>query len=219
MNELIPSFFVGISQTIIGHPFDTIKVLIQNKQKWMGLPLKQYYYGWKYPLISSAIFNCTVFPVYESSLKYTNNTIISGMIAGTLVTPPVYFFDIFKINEQVKKPISLKIFKNPYYGSIMTFNREVIAMGSYFGSYYYFKDEKKYGILLSGALSGLTNWTLTYPLDVIRSRQIAQNINVMNAYKQGKLWGGFSTCAFRAVLVNSSSFYIYEFLKKYNKEK
>ena len=44
MNELIPSFFVGISQTIIGHPFDTIKVLIQNKQKWIGLPLKQYYY-------------------------------------------------------------------------------------------------------------------------------------------------------------------------------
>jgi len=219
MNELIPSFFVGISQTIIGHPFDTIKVLIQNKQKWIGLPLKQYYYGWRAPLISGAIFNCTVFPIYKYSLKYTNNNFISGMIGGIVVTPSVYFFDIFKINEQVKKPINLSIFKKPYYGSIMTFNREILAMGSYFGSYYYFKDEKKYNILLSGGLAGLTNWTLTYPLDVIRSRQIAQNISVKEALNQKKLWGGYSACAFRAIIVNASSFYIYEIMKKYCEEK
>ena len=48
----------------------------------------------------------------------------------------------------------------------MTFDK-VLAMGSYFGSYYYFKDEKKCSILLSGGLAGLINWTLTYPLDVI----------------------------------------------------
>ena len=41
---------MGVSQIIVGHPFDTIKVLMQNKQKWFGLPIKNYYNGWRYPL-------------------------------------------------------------------------------------------------------------------------------------------------------------------------
>ena len=101
----------------------------------------------------------------------------------------------------------------------MTFNREILAMGSYFGSYYYFKDEKKCSILLSGGLAGLTNWTITYPLDVIRSRQIAQNISVKEAMNQKKLWGGYSACAFRAIIVNASSFYIYQIIKKNMKKR
>lgn len=219
MNELIPSFFVGISQTIIGHPFDTVKVLIQNNRKWYGLPFKNYYSGWKSPLISSTIFNCTVFPIYQKSLQYTNNIVLSGAISGVVVTPPVYFFDMFKIKQQINKPVDLSIFKSSNYGLSMTLNREIIAMGGYFGSYYYFKDEKKYSVLLSGGLSGLVNWTLTYPIDVIRNRQMAQNIPYKKAIEQGNLWKGFSTCATRAIIVNSSSFYVYEFLKKYLQEK
>ena len=65
----------------------------------------------------------------------------------------------------------------------------------------------------------LVNWTLTYPIDVIRNRQMAQNIPYKKAIEQGNLWKGFSTCATRAIIVNSSSFYVYEFLKKYLQEK
>ena len=54
----------------------------------------------------------------------------------------------------------------------------------------------------------------SYPIDVIMSRQIAQNISISQAYKQGALWKGFSICAFRAVLVNSINFSIYEFVMK-----
>ena len=100
----------------------------------------------------------------------------------------------------------------------MTFNREILAMGSYFGFIIILK-MKKCSILLSGGLAGLINWTLTYPLDVIRSRQIAQNISVKQALNQKKLWGGYSACAFRAIIVNASSFYIYEIMKKYCEEK
>ena len=31
MNEFISGFFAGTAQTIVGHPLDTLKVLIQNK--------------------------------------------------------------------------------------------------------------------------------------------------------------------------------------------
>ena len=54
----------------------------------------------------------------------------------------------------------------------------------------------------------------SYPLDVIMSRQIAQNISISQAFKQGALWRGYSICAFRAVLVNSINFSIYEFVMK-----
>ena len=56
--------------------------------------------------------------------------------------------------------------------------------------------------------------TFSYPLDVIMSRQIAQNISISQAFKQGALWRGYSICAFRAVLVNSINFSIYEFVMK-----
>ena len=42
MNDLITGTAMGMSQIIVGHPFDTIKVLIQNKQKWYGFPIKNH---------------------------------------------------------------------------------------------------------------------------------------------------------------------------------
>ena len=60
MTDIIPAFCVGLTQVSVGHPFDTVKVLMQNNKKWLGLSLKQYYKGWKFPLISATFFNCTV---------------------------------------------------------------------------------------------------------------------------------------------------------------
>ena len=50
MKDIIASTCVGLGQIAIGHPFDTALVLIQNKKKWNGLKLRQYYKGWKFPL-------------------------------------------------------------------------------------------------------------------------------------------------------------------------
>ena len=65
MKEVVASFCVGIVQVIIGHPFDTTKVLIQNNLKWFGLPLRNYYRGFQFPFTSGIVYNCTIFPVYE----------------------------------------------------------------------------------------------------------------------------------------------------------
>ena len=100
MTDIIPAFCVGVTQVSVGHPFDTVKVLMQNNKKWFGLPLKSYYRGWRFPLVSATFFNCTVFPVYEYTIKYTNNSIVSGALSGVMVTPFVYFFDSYKIRKQ-----------------------------------------------------------------------------------------------------------------------
>ena len=71
-----------------------------------------------------------------------------------------------------------------------TFLRESIAFAAYFETYNYFKTNN-YPILLSGAFAGLCNWTLSYPFDVIRTRQVAYNVTFKNAYKQGNFGKGF----------------------------
>ena len=40
MTDFVAPFFVGLSQVAIGHPFDTAKILIQNKQNGMVILLK-----------------------------------------------------------------------------------------------------------------------------------------------------------------------------------
>ena len=215
MAEILSGFCAGITQIVVGHPFDTIKVLIQNNKPWLGLPITGYYKGWKYPLVSATIFNCTVFPIYEYTIKKTQNNIISGGLSGLAVTPLVYLFDIGKIKRQTNQKIKLKDFYKTR-GLTTTTMRETLAMITYFTSYNYYK-EMELHTLISGGLAGLTNWTATYPIDVIRSRQIAQNITIKEAFSQGYLWRGFNVCALRATLVNAAIFFVYEKSKKYLK--
>ena len=85
-------------------------------------------------------------------------------------------------------------------------------MAAYFGVY--FDAAPICGPLMAGAMAGLANWTLTYPMDVVSTRQIAGNLRVRDALRGG-FWVGYWPCAARAVLVNSATFYTYETLKNY----
>ena len=55
-----------------------------------GLPLKQYYYGWRSPLISVQ-YLIAQFSYLSNFFKIYDNNFISGMIGGIIVTPSVYF--------------------------------------------------------------------------------------------------------------------------------
>jgi len=213
MKDIIAGGMVGFSQVGVGHPFDTAKVLIQNKKPWSGLPLSSYYKGWKFPLLSAAIFNSIVFPIYERTVDYTNNSFASGFIAGAIVSPVVYIFDVGKIRQQTLQTVN---FRHLYttYGKDSTLYRETLAMSLYFGSYFNLR-KNDFHPLTAGGIAGLVNWTFTYPLDVIRSRQMAQNIPFRKALNQGNLWTGYSICAGRAVIVNAANFWVYETVKKY----
>ncbi len=214
MSDIISAFAVGISETIIGHPFNTAKVLIQNKKPWFGLPIKHYYRGVKYPLVSGTFFSMMVFPIKERSYPYTNSYFLSGILAGALVTPGMFFIDTFTIKRQTNQPVSLSMFKGCK-GFQSTIIREMVALSTYFGTYHWMRDEKKYNSFISGGVAGLINWTISYPLDVIRSRQIAQRITIKEAFKMGNFWKGFSIAATRSVIVNAVSFTVFENVKNY----
>ena len=211
MTDFVAASCVGLAQIGVGHPFDTSLTLIQNSRKWWGLPIKSYYRGWKFPMTSSIIFNATVFPVVERTQQYTGSVFLSGLLAGVCVAPFMYCFEYGKIRKQTGQRVTINGLLNNS-GRLSVVSREMVAMSSYFGMYNYMR-EKNYHVLLSGGMAGLANWTLTYPIEVVKNRQLAQNISIRQALSQRAIWKGYPICATRAVLVNAVNFWTYETVK------
>ena len=107
--EFLSGIINGISQGIAGHPLDTIKTLQQNNIQWFGLPLKNYYFGFAYPLYRQIIQNSLTFDINE---RLNNNNIhnkfITGGITGFYISPILYYFDVFKIKKQTSLPVKFK---------------------------------------------------------------------------------------------------------------
>ena len=82
MTDFISASCVAIAETCIGHPLDTMKILIQNNISYKKLPLSHYYKGWRFPFTNSLLFNCTVFPMYERTLPYTNSHVFFRIYFG-----------------------------------------------------------------------------------------------------------------------------------------
>ena len=98
--------------------------------------------------------------------------------------------------------------RTPGFGS--TLARESFSMAAYFGTYRECTHKQEWHPLIGGGLAGLAAWTCTYPIDTVRSRQMAQGITFTAAARQGTMWRGYIACAIRAVLVNAVVFYTYE---------
>jgi hypothetical protein len=216
MNDFLAGAISGISQMSIGHPFDTAKVRIQNNQSVLGMPIRHYFRGIQYPLMSSTLINGMLFDIYNRSYKTINNTIVSGVFTGFFTSPVIFFFDVAKTTRQLGEKNSIRrIFQTR--GFPVTTLRESLAFATYFSTFQYCK-EKKYNTLVSGGIAGLMNWTITYPVDVIRNRQVGKGMTSREAYRMGQLWKGYPICAVRAVLVNSVGFWVYEKCMKYRED-
>lgn len=201
--------FSGLCQMVIGHPLDTMKVRIQNHKPLKGLRISDYYKGVVFPTISGMIINSIVFGSYNYFKNLTGENIVSGFAAGATVSPVAYLFDIGKTKKQIsERPTFSMIFNNK--GLPVSVMREAFAFSVYFSTYEYMREKHNQSVLLSGALAGLANWTFTYPLDVIRNRQIALNIPFTDAFNMGRLFSGYAPCAARALIVNAVGFYTYE---------
>jgi len=211
MSDFFNGIIVGISQTIIGHPLDTIKTNIQGGKKINILSPYKLYGGVIYPMISSGIINGIMFYSNGGINEYSNNFFISGGLTGLLTSPIINVFDLYKIKTQLGKPIH-EVFKRPFIGLTATLARESLATSIYFGSFHQFK-ENNYNIFLAGGSSGVLSWLLTYPLDVIKTRiQSGEYLRWKCAIKGGNIWNGLYTCLFRGFLVNGVSFTIYNYM-------
>lgn len=208
MNEFYAGAFSGLTQSIIGYPLDTIKILLQSNNNF---PQKASYYykGISYPLIFSMLSNGFLFQCNNKIYNKCNNNYVSGIISGTLIAPAIFFVDIGKIHYQINptKKIKISQFKN-INGIKPTILRESIGTSIYFGTYYELK--QKYNPIFAGGIAGLLSWTVTYPIDVIKTRQMTHGYTIKESINIGNLWKGFMPCAIRAVIVNAVGFWSYE---------
>ena len=212
--DFISGVFSGFVQVLIGYPFDTAKVLQQNgKSPFLKNPV-HYYRGIQYPITSVMFLQGINFSVTKKIYKYTNNYYFSGIIGGTAVSPFVYFFDFLKIKRQmnIKKYDILSVINSR--GKIACFMRESVGMCFYYGNYHVLKEKYNFSSILSGSVTGVISWFLTYPIDIIKTRQLTYNISVKEAIKMGKLYDGLTICLVRAFIVNSSAFYSFEYAQK-----
>lgn len=208
MSDFIAGAISGIAQTTVGQPLDTLKVNIQNRKDIKQLKPHHYFRGVMFPMVASVIINSICFGTHKYIYGKTDNHMVSGAIAGLCATPFVHLSCIGKVKRQIGLIPKLRDFIYTR-GFLTSCFRELTGFGSYFYIYHTLR-ENNHSILLSGSFGGLANWSISYPFDVIRSRQYAYNISFMNSLKQGNLYGGYIPCALRAVIVNGTGFWVYE---------
>lgn len=135
----------------------------------------------------------------------------AGALAGLVVTPQMWFLDSFAIRRQTdQKAGGLRAFDaaSSARGVAATAVRESLALSVYFSVYHELRE--RCGVWVAGGLAGLANWTLTFPLDTVRSRVMADKMTFGKAWTAKGLWKGYSIAATRAVVVNAVSFSVYE---------
>ena len=221
MNEFTLGTCVGMVQTVVGHPLDTIKTNCQNNQTLKYNPTRLYR-GLSYPLFSTTAINGLLFYSndYVKSnfvLEKYNNNYISGFITGFVCSPVINVFETYKVRRQLNDHIDHKnVFNYIKSGMSATLLRESFGTGLYFGTYYYLRD--KYNPFISGSIAGVTSWFFTYPIDVIKTRlQSGLDSNWKDALERGNLTRGLSICLLRSFIVNGLSFVVYEYIKEKSK--
>ena len=214
-NEYKKGGVIGISQTMLGHPLDTLKTWKQNgsKQKVTLNSFRTLYRGISYPLTISVCYNSFLFGFYTKmkSLEYSSFQagVISGGILGITLNP----FEYYKIQRQVGYTGPININKSIFRGLQYTISRESLACGLYFTTYEYLNDRLGLNAFVSGGISGCTSWAFTYPIDTVKTRfQANPSYGGKYYLLQGGLFKGIGFCLMRAFLVNGVSFTLYEMM-------
>jgi hypothetical protein len=124
-----------------------------------------------------------------------------------------------------------------YRGFTVSAIREIPSLGIYFFIYRNSREFlTKIGLntastvpLISGALAGSISWAIIYPVDVVKSNMqvdttsggekrpktsVAMASHLYKKHGVSIFFRGFSTCVFRAIPVNATTFYFYELFKK-----
>jgi solute carrier family 25 carnitine/acylcarnitine transporter 20/29 len=157
MQEYLLGNLFGITQVIIGHPFDTLKTNLQNSKDiriFFKKPI-ELYRGISYPLLMNSIGTSFLFGNYDYFYKETNNRFISGILTGMISAVILTPFDYKKIHSQTHQNITpkynnqskynnqIQCIKTYYAGFTYTLTREIIAIPIYFYTYHYLNDIMK----------------------------------------------------------------------------
>eukprot|EP00760_Papus_ankaliazontas_P032413 PhM_4_TR5791/c0_g1_i2/m.26924/K15109/SLC25A20_29, CACT, CACL, CRC1; solute carrier family 25 (mitochondrial carnitine/acylcarnitine transporter), member 20/29 len=197
----------GIVVTLVGHPFDTLKVTLQTKTHKTSImdtihqicqrdgAVRGFYAGVASPLMGQMFFRATIFSTYsmvqyEPSASWTSH-FFAGAVTGaaaSLVESPI---DLFKTQVQLARHRSVvscaqcvlreQGVSGAYRGLVATLMRNIPANGCLFSVFeslkYYWGSSSNSVVMASGGIAGLSYWLATYPCDVIKSHVMSQDLH------------------------------------------
>jgi len=189
----------GTIQTIVGHPLDTIKVLLQNNQKvnLSQMNKVKLFNGISPVLITNSIITGIQFYTFENY-----SPLVLGLVS-TLISTPIEYY-------KIQKQTFNKYPKTIPRGFGITFLRETIALNCYFNSYNYL--EKPMGVFMAGGIAGSMSWLLTYSIDTVKTR-IQSGDSFKEALAKKNFNKGLFFCLTRGFIVNGFGFIGASFIK------
>ena len=230
MQDFLSGCFGGMLGTLALYPLDTVRVRKQTSiTKSNNL-----YSGLITPLIGIGLEKSVVFSTYAKSKQYIDSDFVSGILSGlaaSIVVTPVEKWKIIKQNKpdlRYRDIIPYTLRKGPghlYNGLSACMMREVPGYAIYFKTYYaldkykplkYVNITNEYGTsFIYGGLSGMTVWSILYPIDTIKTNMQYYNTSFISAtrelVKTRKLYNGVGLGVLRASLFHSFVFAGYTF--------
>lgn len=231
----------GISVTVFGHGFDTVKVKMQSSQTnssfvnavksiYREAGVGGFYAGIGSPLAGSMVFCAVLFLAHKEISEFTihvlgmqpdtfRQSLLSGAMCGVVASGVENVVDFFKTQKQVAMNNKTKFAHEnvfvlgrklvrehgwfvSYQGFSATLIRNIPANAVYFAS---FEEMLKrnplqtqsdaLNAMFAGAVGGWNYWFFTYPLDVIKTKMMAQDPSICRTKKL--TWVGAATELYR----------------------
>lgn len=200
----------GIFGTLLSHPIDTTRILIQTQKP---IHIKSLYKGITPPLIGVGLEKGIVFGTFYKLENSRLNDFQKGLISGLLSTFVVSPMEKMKIQLQTNQLKNISRIKNIYSGWSATLFREVPGYGIYFSTYEKLKNEKdtSFDTFYKGGLSGCAAWSVIYPADYIKTMVQNNNITykeVFSTIRQNplKIYTGFNYALMRCFPLHGGVF-------------
>jgi len=212
MHDFFAGFISGTIQTILGHPFDTLKVWNQNKIQYKipKLNIINLYRGIYVPILQNPFIIGTTLYINNTIFTYYNNIYVSSFCSGLITTVLYTPFDYYKINRQQQQKINiLNCYKKIHIIAMHDIPANIIFFSTY-------KKCKSYSLSdeISGATSGVLCSIIIYPLNTIKTRILTNSsLTLINAINIKKIYNGVSFSLCRSILCGAIGMSTFEKLK------
>jgi hypothetical protein len=202
-NNFLPGFFMGITRSIISHPFEILKI---KSQLDINKNIKLYS-GIHYSILATGIERGFQFSAYDF-FRNNDNNLISSIKASSLSTTISLPYNFYLVNKSVINKNVRFTFNNLSKTIPLEFTRSLLGSSIFLYTYNECKDYN-FPLWLSAFGGTTASWLTLYPLDSYRNMIISKRIDYKNLYK------GIHYPILRSIPSSIIGMYIYEKTKNH----
>jgi len=202
--DFLPGFLMGISRSIVSHPFEILKIKSQ-----LGISKKiPIFSGLQYSLLASGIERGIQFYFYDYFRKDESNLSASlkSSVLSTCISLP---YNYTLIRKSILDTTHKIVRANAHKCFALEYTRSLTGSFLFMYSYNRFKEEKLPSWLCAFGGTSVV-WSITYPIDTFRNRIMSgKPYNLMNLYR------GIQFPLLRSIPSSIFGMYVYEKTKEY----